>query len=232
VTDPYYTDETVTLHLGDCREVIPALCLAADLVVADPPYGETSLSWDRWPDGWPDALAAAARSMWCFGSMRMFLDRRDEFAAWRMSQDIVWTKHRPRSIAADRFGRAHELAVHWYRGPWGDVYKQPQRVPFHGKPVAVRSRPKPTGDYVHAIKGADYADDGTRLLTTVLPGSAGDPRCTLHPTQKPAEVLAPLIAYGCPPGGSVLDPFAGSGSTLAAARASGRRAVGIEVDER
>jgi site-specific DNA-methyltransferase (adenine-specific) len=90
---PYYEDGTVSLYLGDCREVLPALGLTADLVLADPPYAETSLAWDRWPDGWPAVVAEFASSLWCFGSMRMFLDRRDEFADWRLSQDIVWEKH-------------------------------------------------------------------------------------------------------------------------------------------
>jgi site-specific DNA-methyltransferase (adenine-specific) len=54
----------------------------------------------------------------------------------------------------------------------------------------------------------------------------------LHPTQKPTQILTPLIESFCPPGGVVLDPFAGSGSTCVAALSVGRRFVGIEMDDR
>lgn len=52
----------------------------------------------------------------------------------------------------------------------------------------------------------------------------------LHPTQKPVEALQPIIAALSRPGDIVLDPFAGSGSTLVAAQVLGRGYLGIELD--
>jgi adenine-specific DNA-methyltransferase len=52
----------------------------------------------------------------------------------------------------------------------------------------------------------------------------------LHPTQKPTEPLRELIEAFCPSAGLVMDPFAGSGSTLIAARSAGREYLGIEMD--
>ena len=51
-----------------------------------------------------------------------------------------------------------------------------------------------------------------------------------HPTQKPVELLRRLIANGSRSGQGVLDPFAGSGSTLVAAELLGRRGFGVEID--
>ena len=53
-----------------------------------------------------------------------------------------------------------------------------------------------------------------------------------HPTVKPLELMRWLTRLLCPPGGMVLDPFAGSGSTGAAGMLEGRRFIGIERDER
>jgi site-specific DNA-methyltransferase (adenine-specific) len=74
-------------------------------------------------------------------------------------------------------------------------------------------------------------DGGPRLQRSVLRvrSCQGDAE---HPTQKPVGIVAPLIEYSSPRRGLVLDPFMGSGTTLRTAKDLGRRAVGIELDER
>lgn len=229
---PYYTDDRVQLYLGDCREVLPALGVTADLVVADPPYGETSLAWDTWPEEWLQVAAGVAQSLWCFGSMRMFLQRGREFddAGWKLSQDVVWEKPVGSGFAADRFRRVHETAAHWYRGPWTEVHHDAPREPYSGPPMHHGHHGVKRAGVAHTgtIGSEPWVDDGTRLMRSVIkaPQVRGG-----HPTEKPTALLELLIAYGCPPGGLVVDPMAGSGSTLDAARQSGRRAIGVEAHE-
>jgi site-specific DNA-methyltransferase (adenine-specific) len=233
---PYYADDAVTLWHGDMREVIPAQRLTADCVLADPPYGETSLPWDRWPNGWPTVLAdAELRSLWCFGSLRMFLTHRDEFAAWKLSHDTIWRKQQGSGPAvSDRFMRVHEQMAHWYRGPWSEIYHEPPRVQYLG---ADRTWTGPVPADRAAHRGAigaknGWTDNGTRLPSTVIDARNMRQRGAVHESQKSIAVLQPLIEYACPPEGTVLDPFAGSGSTAVAARLLDRRAVLIEADER
>ncbi|WP_053612023.1 DNA-methyltransferase [Streptomyces sp. XY533] len=229
MTEPYYSDETVKIYLGDMRELLPALGLQADLVCTDPPYQSTSLAWDRWPDGWPALAATVASSMWCFGSMRMFLDQRQDFADWKLSQDVVWEKSNGSGFARDRFRRVHEMAAHWYRGDWRDVHHDTPRTAYSGPDKTARGRDSRT-PHTGAIGPHTYIDTGTRLARSVI--KAGAVRYQRrHPTEKPVELLAQLIEYACPLGGLVVDPFVGSGSTLDAARQSGRRAIGIEANE-
>lgn len=222
----FYEDDTVQLYLGDMREVLPALGVTADLIVADPPYEATSLTWDRWPDGWVNLAATAGSSMWCFGSMRMLIDRAADFTNWRMSQDIVWEKNNGSGFARDRFRRVHEHITHWYRGPWSSIHTETPRTAYSGPDKSARgsaNRAAHTG----TVGAHAYVDNGTRLARSVIrTGAVRYQR--RHPTEKPVELLDLLVRYGCPEGGLVLDPFAGSGSTLDAARRTGRRAIGIE----
>jgi site-specific DNA-methyltransferase (adenine-specific) len=250
VPEPYYCDDQVTLYHGDMRELLPALGIQADLIVADPPYGETSLTWDRWPDGWLTTAAAHSSSLWCFGSQRMFFDHLAEFRAdWTLSQDVVghdengdpvvgdvnvvWEKHNGSGFATDRFKRVHEHALHWYQGEWRSTHhdvpteKSGRRGGGEGGMRATATAREHTG----AIASKTWdGSDGSRLLRSVIKVRSMHGRA-LHPTEKPLGILDPLIRYACPPGGLIIDPFAGSSSTLDAARQSGRRAIGIEGRE-
>lgn len=220
----------MTLFLGDCREVLSSIEKVA-VIVTDPPYGETNLGWDRWQDGWAQSVAPLASQLWCFGSMRMFLDRRDDFAPWRYAQEIVWEKHNGSSFHADRFRRVHEFATHWYQGEWESLTRNVQTTPdATARTVRKKARPPQwhgaTGDTVYVSE-----DGGPRMMRSVLYVRSEHGRA-VHPTQKPLPILDPLIAYSSNVGEVVLDPFAGSGSVLLAARQAGRRAIGVEADER
>lgn len=229
---PYFSDGSVTLYLGKAEVVLPMLPdrTRFDCAIVDPPYGETSLRWDRWIPALPGLLANVTASMWCFGSMRMFLAHTGDFHAWKFGQDVVWEKHNGSGFHADRFKRVHENAVHWYRGDWSAVYKAvPTTSDATRRTVRRKERPAHTG----VIADSTYTseDGGPRLMRSVIYCRSMHGRA-LHPTEKPSGILEPLIEYACPPDGTVIDPTAGSGAVLAAARATGRKAVGIEVDER
>jgi DNA modification methylase len=75
------------------------------------------------------------------------------------------------------------------------------------------------------------APRGPRVLTAPEP-PAGDPAHGGHPCPKPVELMRFLVEAATRPGDLVLDPFAGSGTTLVAAAQAGRAAVGIEIDAR
>lgn len=222
---PYYEDGGITLYHGDCREVLPALALTEPLlVIADPPYNQTALAWDRWPTGWPDLMPG--KSLWCFGSLRMFMDRAAEFGGWRLSQDIVWEKQNGSGFAADRFRRVHEQSAHFYRGEWADVYHDvPITVSERTGRIGRRGQPAHTGK----IGGHEYAY-GQRLMRSVI-YAASMHGAAENETQKPEAIVEPLVRYACPPGGLVVSPFAGAGTDLVVARHLGYRAIGVEMRE-
>lgn len=232
MAEPYYQDDLVTLYCGDFRELLPEVLAVhgePDLTLTDPPYGETSLEWDHWPDGWPALVPG--RSMWCFGSMRMFLDHRDEFAGWKLSQDIVWEKLDGSGFATDRFRRVHEHALHWYREDWSSIHHDTPRLERAGRiDKSVRRQGADRTAHTGSIGPSAYVDDGHRLIRSVVftPNMRGR---AINETEKPAGLVENLLTYACPSSGLVLDVFAGGCSTLVAARNSGRRAVGIELRE-
>lgn len=222
----------VQLIHGDCREVMPQHG-PFDMIMADPPYGDTSLDWDKKVAGWTDVARACLKptgSMWVFGSLRFLMDMGVP-PGFRYAQDIIWEKHNGSGFHADRFKRVHEHAVQFYRddAPWSDVWNEVQTTPDAVARVVKRKKGRPA--HMGNIDAAPYQseDGGPRIMRSVIYARSCHGRA-IHPTEKPVDLLEVLIRTSCPPGGIVGDFFAGSGAAGEAALMTGRRYVGSEIN--
>ena len=225
---------TETVLAGDCRDLMPKRG-PFDMILADPPYGDTSLAWDRRVDGWLTLACAALKplgSLWVFGSLRSFMATADQFAdaGLRSAQEVVGETQNGTNFHADRFKRVHELVAQFYRAdvPWSAVYNDVQTSPdATARTVRRKMRPPHTG---HIDAGHYVSEDGgPRLMRSVIyvrncHGTA------IHPTEKPSGLIEILIRASCPHGGLVGDWFAGSGAAGEACRLAGRRYLGCEID--
>lgn len=201
-----------------------------DACVTDPPYGETSLDWDRQVE-WLSLVRRVLKpsgSLWFFTSVRHLLSL--DLTGWKFAQDIVWEKHNGSNFHADRFRRVHELAVQLYPAdvPWSEIYKSPVTTADATKrQVRRKKRPTHTG---HIEAGSyESIDGGPRLARSVMQVRSCHGYAQ-HPTQKPVDIVRPLVEYSCPPNGTVLDPFCGSGTTGEVCVATGRSFLGIELN--
>lgn len=224
----------MTILVGDCRAIMPAHA-PFDMILADPPYGDTSLIWDRRVEDWlalaREALAPSG-SLWLFGSLRSFIGVAQEFTAagLRYAQEVVWEKHNGSAFHADRFKRVHELIVQFYRddAAWGDIYNDVQTMSdATARTMRRKRRPPHTGH----IEAGHYVseDGGPRLMRSVIYTRNCHGRA-IHPTEKPVGLIETLIRTSCPPGGLVGDWFAGSGAADEACRTTGRGYLGCEID--
>lgn len=218
-----------TLHHGDALAVLPTLPdNHVDLVLTDPPYNSGGRTQS-------DRTKATTRSKYVSSDAQHTLpdfvgDNRDQrgYTAWlalilaeclRISHPgaslLVFSDWRQLPATSDAL-----QAGGWL---WRGI------IPWH-KPI---SRPRMGGfkaECEYLLWGSHGPIDATRN-PVYLPGlySASQPRGAnrRHITQKPVQLLTDLLAV-CPPGGTVLDPFTGSGSTGVAALATGRPFTGIE----
>lgn len=217
---PYYQDDHVTLYHGDCMDVLPHLS-GIDMVFTSPPYnlGLATASGKVWGalaggyDNHDDAMSHADYVAWQHDVLR---------ACWAALSDVgaIYYQHKP-------LARGNELRlplelnpglplrqiVIWDRGS-GFCRNATHYTPAH-EWVMVLAKP------AFRLNSRSAADDVWRI-----PPDAGND----HPAPFPLKLAT--TAIGSTSAETVLDPFAGSGTTLRAAKDLGRKAIGIEKSER
>jgi len=140
--------------------------------------------------------------------------------------DIVWNKMRGVSfLLANKMPmRSHESIYVFSKK--GAYYK---RVDTEGKPYFKKSKNHMNEQY--GVERVEGDNKGTRCALSVINmyGTAGH-NGGVHPTAKPVEIYKWLLERYCPPGGTMLDPTAGSFNSVFTARELGLHAIGIEKD--
>ena len=203
---PYYADDLVTIYHGSAADVMAGV--AADVVVTDPPYGTGG--WRRPEAGAGSSpIAMLAREGWDDGAVDWLTDR-PTITFWPAARTWLLL------AAANAAGLTKHRALYWQKPD-----PKPQvggRVRWSIEPVWVLSR---DGFLIYGETDL-YRQSAVRLNR--------DAEAVGHPYQKPESVMRWLIDKV--PGASVVDPFMGSGSTLVAAKSLGRKAIGIEIEER
>ena len=216
---PYYDDgRGIVIYCGDCREALPAL--AWDVAITDPPY------------------EAEAHTLQCRvkrggGVMKVEpLDFAPMDEAIRNDVARLLAKT-PRWImtfcqieAAPTWRAAYESHGLVYRRTC--IWIKPDGMPQY-------SGDRPGMGYegllaMHAPGASRWNGGGRTGVWTVNKndGTGSAP----HPTTKPIRLMTSLVDLFSEENETVLDPFMGSGTTLLAAKMLGRRAIGIELEER
>ena len=213
---PYYDDGQVAIYHGDCRELLPALREPIDLVLTDPPYGMSYVTSHRVRG---DDLRKPLEGDADLNALRDALPHLDRL--------LKADRHAYVFAGASMIGATEEAVAAtwnvknllvWDKGDAGSVgdLEAGFAVTFEAIVYATKGRRALRGPRPRSIYRYDWS--GKR-----------DP---VHPTVKPVGLLAWLIGKSTDAGEVVLDPFMGSGTTLRAAKDLGRRAIGIELEER
>lgn len=217
---PYYEDDLVTLFHGDCRALLHELAdESVDCVITDPPYTERTHK---------NATTNKAG------------DRAHALTGDRGFASITDADLRELVAEMGRVTRGWVVSTLDYRHAVAFDVDPPTGLKVQRLGVWVKTNPTPqiTGDrpaqgwesiaYMHRADRRSKWNGGGKHgnFVTPIPPPEG------HPTAKPLGMVADWVRLFTNPGDTVLDPFAGSGTTLRAAKDEGRKAVGIELDER
>jgi DNA modification methylase len=209
---PYYQDSAVTIYHGDCREVMPRI-RDVDLVLTDPPYGVDYVTSRRSRN---DSLRVPVAND---ESLDVVASAWPEIMASLRADRHWYAFASPRRIpeAEKVFGKAKHIIV-WDKGDRGTVgdlecgFGEAWEAVFYG----MKGRRPLNGSRPRTVFRYDWS-------------STCDP---VHPTVKPVPLLYKFVALSSFTGETVLDPFMGSGTTLRAAKDLGRKAIGIEIEEK
>ena len=200
---PYYEDDFVTLFHGDCLEVTD--WLDADVLVTDPPYG---IAWRGITTGVNKGYEKNKDGI--YGDLDAKV-RDYVLALWEKKPAVVFGSWRVKRPASTK----HRLI--WHKA---------------GMPPGPLNAPFMTQDEEIYIWGDGFVSTSPPMRSVI---TTNEPRSIVvaqigHPTPKPIGLMELLISR-CPDG-VVADPFAGSGATLVAARNLGRKAIGVELEEK
>lgn len=222
------------IDTGSCLDLLPALPAGcADLVFADPPFGigyrydvhDDRMSRPQYRHFATSWLLEATRVLSPRGSL--FLAIGDEYAAeYKVQLDalgltmrnwIVWHytfgPHQKK-----KFGRDHAHILYYVRDP--------EAFTFNADDIRIESERQRMGDKRANPLGRVPGDVWS---VPRLPGNAKER--TGHPCQMPEAILERIIRAASNPGELVVDPFAGSGTTLAVAKKLGRQWYGCELSK-
>jgi site-specific DNA-methyltransferase (adenine-specific) len=156
-----------------------------------------------------------------------------ESAGFGYVTDIIWVKNEPVNFlqAKKKPLNQHETITVWKKGKlrynWEDAMSHGHK-PYYVRKVSVCS--------FYNVRRVDSVSDGSRYMTDVLfaPYKSAMPfsERTEHPTQKPLVLIERLVRAFSFKGENVIDPFAGSGTTLVACAKTGRNCLGVEINEK
>ena len=210
---PYYGKGGITIYHGDCREILPHVG-PVDAVVTDPPYGiEDSAAFVR--RGGSEVCGGAE-------GWNRAVDGWEEAASLPLRGGGYF------AFFFDMRGEPRFPAgvVSWSRYFWVKPAPAPCPRKAFMSAVEVCAIGVREGGSRGWWGGGATPNFWSGLSPNRLNQGLG------HPAEKPTGPMLALVGALSPPDGTVLDPFMGSGTTLRAAKDLGRKAIGIEIEER
>lgn len=222
-----------TLHHADWREFLPSLPDdSVDLLLTDPPYGITAIAWDKkveWPLFWAEVKRVCKENavMVIFASGK-FINELINSNPKDYRYELVWEKTLAVGFldANRRPLRAHELMLIFTRHGFRSSTYNPQMVV--GKPHKKGGTGSSSPHYGQKARTPEVITDlyHPRSVLKYCNKVRGK---SLHPTAKPLELVEWLVRSYSNEGDVILDPFSGSGTTLAACLINGRHGIGCEL---